>query len=1212
LKNRKSAHVEKLATGKSPHHTPPTTKENDISANKENPVSTEKPGEDKRNGDDNRKIEHTGLQTAEDSTGATSEVAPPPVDAESVASAESSVADETVEVADEADRKRDITISLVEDVLVVAAPVEQKESSSSTSSSTDSSPEKVKKLTNAKEANAEDGDSWETVEVRIRGSRKRSGGQGGSRHHSFNNGMGDTHGNSKKTKGSRTAASRRKVVNRKIAREVISSILDNVDEEVRRKKPVVSRAVVNPWKVGSVAANSVSTHRKDGDTGGKEPVAKSEKTLRDVVVGSKQSPSLKKVTAGDPSAQQKRLPAAEVKGSPKRDQLTRPKSSPAQRAKGIVGAAADQNTAPTYQETVSAVSTPSNTPLDFKGDRNNAEERTSKDGSSTNDNDEVPQNEGRAAAQPTQSDSPPLPTLLSPENANSANSSVASSLEVPHASHHHHHSNCVVDVNDVGYHLLDVCDRLSRDMSLFMSRRALALSSRRRERGALLVALQDTVSAMWPGRCHVDIYGSCATQLDLPSSDIDVVVVGLDRGVDMMMMAPPQTLGSGAGRPNSASGGNLRTSKSLEEPAILDESHHHIQMQRHPSMSSYVPMPLHLNGERVRRLAAELEAQPWAVQVNAIPTATVPVVKVLCDPSRLTGTTNGGDWMAHHQHLAAQAAAAAGHSETSESNEEDEAAGPPQQFHPQQGLLPWRGSDVMNGLLSLDITFEGPEHGGIGSTEFSARVVAEVCQEAGLHPDATPFVQVVMVLKELLGQRKLNEPYSGGLSSYALLLLVVALLRERAVIREELDRVERQRRAMAAGDTNVAFGNSGGNSDQLEGVSSNATSVRPKSTPSPSSKKTAARQDVTSKAEQRGSAVPSEKKTKVVSTDATNHKSAQECKASTADEAKKKGPVASSWASVAKKQSLSRSVSNASQGDAAKTSGSAKQSQSKVKPAKTTNTKPSTKPSFADTVAKAAGAATSPDRKTAPSKKEVTHGSADTGSVTDGSVRAATGSTRRQSSDTQQPRNETQSRNETLSSGEPNNVTASTTSLDSQLKAPPSFFAQGYNDIVEVLCSGETTAGKLLMHFLLYYGEHFDAQSTAIDVSGKHERHYMNHMHPYSYMSPYIYRRAPGSIDPVTGMLTVDPIVIYDPLEGAENNNVAGRCFAWNSVRWIFAQSYGTLSSAVERSDTPPANSGGNHDNSVSKAKAATTSNSDTVVDLMDPSSPLLRCLISF
>lgn len=196
-------------------------------------------------------------------------------------------------------------------------------------------------------------------------------------------------------------------------------------------------------------------------------------------------------------------------------------------------------------------------------------------------------------------------------------------------------------------------------------------------------------------------------------------------------------------------------------------------------------------------------------------------------------------------------------------------------------------------------------------------------------------------------------------------------------------------------------------------------------------------------------------------------------------------------------------------------------------------------------------------------------------------------------------------------------VTPPGSNMDSSISSAPAFFPQGFNDVIEVLCSGETTAGKLLMHFFLFYGEHFDAQSTAIDISGKHERDYRCQASSYSHLSPYIQRRAPGSFDPVTGMWTVDPIVIYDPLEGAENNNVSKRCFAWTSVRWIFAQSYATLSSAVERSATPPTTPGA----TVTTADPATLGNRevgampytpDGIGDLMDPSSPLLRCLLSF
>jgi len=140
-----------------------------------------------------------------------------------------------------------------------------------------------------------------------------------------------------------------------------------------------------------------------------------------------------------------------------------------------------------------------------------------------------------------------------------------------------------------------------------------------------------------------------------------------------------------------------------------------------------------------------------------------------------------------------------------------------------------------------------------------------------------------------------------------------------------------------------------------------------------------------------------------------------------------------------------------------------------------------------------------------------------------------------------------------------------------KLTGAPSLFPQGSNDVLEVLCSGETTAGKLLMHFLLYYGEHFDSRTTAIDVIGSCNLDYsICRASPPLQKSPFVIRRSGGTIDPVTGMLTVDPIVIYDPWEGGRGNNVARSCYAWNSIRWHFGQCYMTLSSAIERSLTTP------------------------------------------
>ena len=67
--------------------------------------------------------------------------------------------------------------------------------------------------------------------------------------------------------------------------------------------------------------------------------------------------------------------------------------------------------------------------------------------------------------------------------------------------------------------------------------------------------------------------------------------------------------------------------------------------------------------------------------------------------------------------------------------------------------------DIMAKEFSVDITFEGPEHGGIRSTAFSARVVQDACNETGLPPERTPAVQVLMVLIDVRFSGQLNFMY---------------------------------------------------------------------------------------------------------------------------------------------------------------------------------------------------------------------------------------------------------------------------------------------------------------------------------------------------------------------------------------------------------------------------------------------------------------------
>jgi len=525
-------------------------------------------------------------------------------------------------------------------------------------------------------------------------------------------------------------------------------------------------------------------------------------------------------------------------------------------------------------------------------------------------------------------------------------------------------------------------------------------------------------------------------------------------------------------------------------------------------------------------------------------------------------------------------------------------------FQSQQSL-PWRGADVMNGLLKVDITFEGPEHGGIGSTKFSSRVVKEFCDETGLLQDGTPAVQALMVAKELLAQRRLNEPFSGGLSSYALLLLVISVLRERAIIREELERVERQRRLVASDDA-----------DQSIGIPSNQTN--------PSKEKTLANRRVPKVVQ------PTAQKTNIKpswnvaarggasSLAVTKNIRAQPSRKSTATAPAKAAP--SSWASIAMKSKSPSSTPKANQNCPQK-------SEKKVNGQEVAKTVRKSS-SFADAVANGRRTAKQQAGKAAPQqqtrKVEVQR-----------NQKSRTAPPGRVIPEAEQKSvNQSANQSNGFSVPPPKSGSAAVGVHGAQLQADDaafeegrSLFPQGFHDVTEVLCSGETTAGKLLMHFLLFYGQHFDSQSTAIDYSGTHKRE-MNSNNGYSQGSPYLRRRSGGSYDPMTGMLTVDPIVVYDPLEGAETSNVARSCFAWSSIRWVFAQSYLTLLSTVEINQNHANGQGGNARGiSRSDGKSGNTSQNENQLShpwngpyghdksgnmMIDASSPLLELLLSF
>lgn len=121
----------------------------------------------------------------------------------------------------------------------------------------------------------------------------------------------------------------------------------------------------------------------------------------------------------------------------------------------------------------------------------------------------------------------------------------------------------------------------------------------------------------------------------------------------------------------------------------------------------------------VKSLNNFLLFQPWTLSTKAISTATVPLVKLEVDPGYFSGN----------------------------------------EARP----------------IKVDLTFEAPrsgsEHIGLASAEFVRRWVKQ-------HPQAK---SVALVLKQMMQGNDLNSAYLGGVSSYALIIWLVAYLRKEAL-----------------------------------------------------------------------------------------------------------------------------------------------------------------------------------------------------------------------------------------------------------------------------------------------------------------------------------------------------------------------------------------------------------------------------------------------
>ena len=103
--------------------------------------------------------------------------------------------------------------------------------------------------------------------------------------------------------------------------------------------------------------------------------------------------------------------------------------------------------------------------------------------------------------------------------------------------------------------------------------------------------------------------------------------------------------------------------------------------------------------------------------------------------------------------------------------------------------------------IPLDVSIDGPTHSGISSTSFVRSLTSRM---SSLRP-------LVLVLKKLLAVNKLNDPFSGGLSSYGLVLMAMfLLLKKRKLLARTTSDLGSFRSDGAAGESGGGSGGGGG------------------------------------------------------------------------------------------------------------------------------------------------------------------------------------------------------------------------------------------------------------------------------------------------------------------------------------------------------------------------------------------------------------------
>lgn len=235
------------------------------------------------------------------------------------------------------------------------------------------------------------------------------------------------------------------------------------------------------------------------------------------------------------------------------------------------------------------------------------------------------------------------------------------------------------------------------------------------------------LQVLWP-RSRIKIFGSAATGLALPCSDVDVVVC-----------LPP-----------------VRNLEPIKEAGILEGR----------------------NGIKetcLQHAARYLADQDWVKSdtLKTIENTAIPIIMLVANvPSQPSNITEGVEIedrlkppLKEANMMQNEVSIDANGKSTTEIGEYSGVIPSSKEILSEEKTGPW-GGKADRAFVRLDISFEAPSHTGL-------RTAALVRELTAQFPAIVPLA---LVLKQFLTDRSLDHPYTGGLSSYCLVLLITRFL----------------------------------------------------------------------------------------------------------------------------------------------------------------------------------------------------------------------------------------------------------------------------------------------------------------------------------------------------------------------------------------------------------------------------------------------------